>query len=131
MKKAEFIKIVEEGIAAIPKRFRDVLFNVAIVVEEKPSSVQLQKLHWCSESILFGLYEGIPQTKRGMGYSGVLPDKITIFQAPIEQVAGGSKERIKQIVKNTVYHEIAHHFGTGEERIRQIEIKRKNPKKFN
>jgi predicted Zn-dependent protease with MMP-like domain len=131
MKKVEFTKIVEEGIKAIPEGFRDKLSNVQLVVEEKPSPAQFQKLNLSTGSLLFGLYEGIPQTKRGMGYSGVLPDKITIFQAPIEQVAGGSKERIKQIVKDTVYHEIAHHFGTNEERIRQIEMRRKNSKKFN
>jgi len=126
MKRSEFIKIVKEGILAIPKKFREQFSNIEIVVEENPSSEQMKRLNLSPDSLLFGLYEGVPRTKRGMGYSMVLPDKITIFQKPIEQAAGESKERIKQIVKNTVYHEIAHHFGTNEERIRQIEIRRNN-----
>ena len=126
MKRDKFIKIVEDAFEAIPEKFRSLLSNVQIVVEDEANKVQRQKVHASPGSLIFGLYEGIPQTKRGMGYSGVLPDKITIFQKPIEFVAGDDKEKIKEIVNDAVYHEIAHHFGTGEERIRQIEIRRKN-----
>lgn len=126
MKRDNFIKIVEDAFSAIPEEFRSLLSNVQIVVEEEASQIQRQKVHASPGSLIFGLYEGIPQTKRGMGYSGVLPDKITIFQKPIEQVAGNNEEKIREIVNDAVYHEIAHHFGTNEERIRQIEIKRKN-----
>ena len=116
--------MVEEGIESIPEKFRAEISNVQIVVCDEPSPEQIKKLNLTPGSLLFGLYEGVPQTKRGIGYSGVLPDKITIFQKSMEQVAGESEEKIKQIVKDTVFHEIAHHFGTDEERIRQIEIKK-------
>lgn len=125
IKKKYFKKIVEDAFIAIPEKFRRLLSNVQIVVEDEASQVQRQKVHASPGSLIFGLYEGVPQTKRGMGYGGVLPDKITIFQKPIEQVAGGDEEKIRKIVNDAVYHEIAHHFGTNEERIRQIEIRRK------
>lgn len=124
MTKFEFEKLVQEGIGQIPKKFRDKLSNVAIVIEDEPSFYQLKKLNLSRRHLLFGLYQGIPQIKRRISYSGVLPDKITIFQKPIESVAP-SKDEIRQIVKNTVWHEIAHHFGSSEAKIRQIEFKKK------
>jgi len=123
MDKEEFEKIVEEGIKAIPKRFLDKLKNVDICVEQEPTSYQLEKLKARKHVLIFGLYEGVPQTKR-WHYGQVLPDKITIFQKSIERVAR-SKEEIKEIVKNTVWHEIAHHFGMDERQIRETEKKQK------
>ena len=70
------------------------------------------------------LYEGVSQTRRGANYNAALPDKITIFQKPIEREAR-SKEDLKEIVKNTVWHEIAHHFGMSEKEVREAEIKRR------
>jgi len=83
----------------------------------------LRKLRVRGSLIIFGLYEGVPQTKRG-NYGQVLPDKITIFQKPIEEFAH-SEEEIKEIVKNTVWHEIAHHFGMDEKRVRAAEKARR------
>ena len=78
-----------------------------------------------SDMTLFGLYEGVPRTKRGSGYSFVLPDKITIFQKPIEEAAR-DEEHLRRIVRDTVWHEFAHHFGIEEGRVRAIEaVKRK------
>ncbi len=125
MELEKFGKLVNEGIKAIPKRFLEKLDNVDIVIEDEPTSYQLRKLRVRGNSIIFGLYEGVPQTKRGY-YGQVLPDKITIFQKPIEQVAH-SEEEIKEIVKNTVWHEIAHHFGLDEKRVREAEVRRKKP----
>ena len=119
----EFEKIVEEGIGAIPKRFLEKLENVDICIEEEPTSCQLRKLRTKGRSLIFGLYEGIPQTKR-RHYSQVLPDKITIFKKPIEKIAR-SEDDIKEIVKNTVWHEIAHHFGMDEKRVKEIEKNRR------
>ncbi len=119
----EFEKIVEEGIGAIPKRFLEKLENVDICIEEESTPFQLKKLRIRKNSLLFGLYEGIPQTER-RHYAQVLPDKITIFKKPIERVARSEKE-IKEIVKNTVWHEIAHHFGMNEKKVRELEKKRK------
>jgi len=119
----EFEKIVEQGIKSIPEKFLQKLDNVAVVVEDEPTQAQKNKLGLCPDSTLFGLYEGVPQLKRGTNYSAI-PDKITIFQKPIEAVATDEKD-IKEIVKNTVWHEIAHHFGMDEARVRQAEAKRR------
>jgi predicted Zn-dependent protease with MMP-like domain len=120
--KKRFEILVKEAVEAIPKKFLDKLNNVDICVEDEPNSFQLQKLKMREGSLLFGLYEGLPQTKR-RGYAQVLPDKITIFQKPIEKTASSEKE-VKLIVKNTVWHEIAHHFGLSEEEVRRAERKR-------
>jgi len=123
MDQESFEKLVEGGIGLIPKEFLAKLDNVAIVVEDEPNKEQLKKLKLGKGYLLFGLYEGVPQTKRGPHYGMTLPDKITIFQKSIEQFAQ-SEEQIKQIVKDTVWHEIAHHFGSDEKRIKQAELKR-------
>jgi len=123
----KFEKLVNEAIKAIPEKFLERLDNVDVCIENEPSSFQLQKLRMRKGSLLFGLYEGFPQTKRG-NYAQVLPDKITIFKKSIEQVAK-SEEKIKEIVKNTVWHEIAHHFGLSEEEVRRVEQKRIRTKK--
>ena len=124
LNRVEFEKIVAEGIKAIPEKFLRKLNNVAIVIECEPTPDQKKKLNIRRDWALFGLYEGIPQTVRGTNYSAVLPDKITIFQKPIEDEAN-DEEDIKEMVKNTVWHEIAHHFGMSEARVRQAEVKRK------
>lgn len=120
---------MSEGIKNIPERFLKLLDNVDIVIEDEPTPAQKRKLQLRRGWTLFGLYEGIPQSKRGANYGAVLPDKITIFQKPIEAFAR-NKEEIKEMVKNTVWHEIAHHFGMNEERVRLAENKRKNKKKI-
>jgi len=141
MNREKFEKLVNEGIKAIPKKFLEKLDNVDIVIEEEPTPYQLRKLKARGGLILFGLYEGVPQTKRGH-YGQVLPDKITIFQKPIEEFARSEEEAkrtsslphlhpatqesvIEEIVKNTVWHEIAHHFGMSEREVREAESRRK------
>ena len=142
MTKEKFEELVNEGLKAIPKRFLEKLDNVDIVIEEEPTPYQLRKLRARGGLLIFGLYEGVPQTKR-WHYGQVLPDKITIFKKPIEEFARSEEEAmktsfssspssrkrdsvIKEIVKNTVWHEIAHHFGLDEKRIRETESRRKN-----
>ena len=147
LNRAEFEEIVNEGIKAIPEKFLQKLKNVEIVIEDEPTLAQRKKLHPVRSNLpkanaglqadrtsngvnlhsgwtLFGLYEGVPQLERGAGYNAVLPDKITIFQNPIE-AAANSEQDIKEMVKNTVWHEIAHHFGMNEARVRQAEARRK------
>ena len=121
--KVEFEKMVNAGIENIPKRFLQKLDNVSIVIEDEPTLNQKEKLHLRRGWTLFGLYEGVPQTKRGANYGSVLPDKITIFRKPIIESAQ-SAEHIQEIVKNTVWHEIAHHFGMNEEEVRQSDARR-------
>ncbi len=123
----DFEEIVHEGIRAIPEKFLKLLDNVDVVVDDEPSLAQRRKMRLRSDMTLFGLYEGVPRTKRGSGYSFVLPDKITIFQRPIEDAARDI-EHLKKIVRDTVWHEIAHHFGIEERRVRAIESARRQKK---
>lgn len=118
----EFEKIVSDGIDAIDKRFLQKLKNVEVVIEDDPTPFQLEKLR-LRGALLFGLYEGIPLTKRE-GYGQVLPDKITIFKNPIERVYR-TPEEIKKAVADTVWHEIAHHFGMDEHQVRKAEKNRR------
>jgi len=122
----EFEKLVDEAIASIPKEFLKKLDNVSIFIEDLPSADQLWKLKMRpGSSFLFGLYEGVPQTKRRYyGVGATMPDKITIFKNPLMAVAR-SAEDLKLMVKNTVWHEIAHHFGMDEHRVRKAEAKRR------
>jgi len=120
----KFEKIVEQGISEIPQKFLKKLDNVAIVIEDEPNPEQKKELKLRSDYVLFGLYEGIEQTRRGNNYTAVLPDKITIFKQPIEEYCSNEKE-IAAIVTNTVWHEIAHHFGMDEHKVRQAEVKKR------
>jgi predicted Zn-dependent protease with MMP-like domain len=124
MTPTEFEQLVNEGIAAIPKKFRDLLDNVAITIDDVPTPEQLAKSHLQPGWMLFGLYEGVPQTKRGNPYVVTMPDKITIFRLPIMAQAADDPEAIKEIVKNTVWHEVAHYFGMDEQRVRKAERKK-------
>ena len=115
---SEFEKLVEESLLALPEHIRKKIDNVAIVIEKRPS-----------EKSLIGLYQGIPKTTWGSGFGMHLPDKITIFQEPIEKLAHSKKE-LKEIVKDTVWHEVAHYFGFSEKKVRDLETKwRKKIKK--
>ncbi|MDI6882865.1 MAG: metallopeptidase family protein [Patescibacteria group bacterium] len=116
MKKEQFEKLIRETIKTMPKKFRDKLDNLEIVIEEWPRGE--------NKFSLLGLYQGVPRTKRTTHYSGVLPDKITIFQKPIEKIGSNCREKICQIVKRTVWHEIAHHFGMDEKKVREVEVRK-------
>lgn len=118
----EFEKIVADAMDNIPDKYQKAMNNVGFVVEAEPSAAQREKLHLHDGMLLFGLYEGIPLTKRTGNYSGVLPDKITIFRDPILSLANSTDDVISQ-VKNTVWHEVAHHFGLDHSRINELENK--------
>ncbi len=125
MEMEKFEKLVNQAIEEIPKNFLARLENVQIVIEDEPNSQQRRKLRMRKGSLLLGLYEGVPMTRR-WSYGQVLPDKITIFKKPIEQISHGFESRIKELVKETVWHEIAHHFGMNESRVKKAELRRKN-----
>lgn len=118
-----FEQLVAEGIDAIPEKFLEKLENVAIVVEDEPTPEQRRELRLHKGLTLFGLYEGVPMTKRGPHYGEVLPDKITIFKNPILEAARTPQE-VRQMVRDTVWHEIAHHFGMNEREVRAKERRR-------
>ena len=120
MDKGRFQELVAEAITGLPEEFRDKLTNVDVVVADSPSSAQLARARLGRHQTLLGLYQGVPLTKRGRHYGLVTPDKITIFQKPIEAKCRHEAEVITEIGR-VVRHEFAHHFGIGEARLRQLE----------
>ena len=124
MTRRAFEALVVDGLNAIPEKFLRRLDNVAVVVEDEPTPAQRRKMRLRSDMTLFGLYEGVPQVARGSNYYWVLPDKITIFMLPI-LAAARDPEEAKAMVRDTVWHEIAHHFGMDEHRVRRAEQNRR------
>ena len=124
MNDEEFENLVAAAIDDLPQDIRKHLDNVAVVVEDTPNAEQLKKGRTMAGNTLLGLYEGVPKTKRGQGYNLVLPDKITIFRRSITAVSRNDEEMREQI-KKTVWHEIAHHFGFDESSVRALARRRK------
>lgn len=125
----EFERLVQEGIQLIPEKFLKLLDNVAITIADQPTAEQKTKMQLRGGKYLLGLYEGIPLTRRqNYGVGSTMPDRITIFCNPIVEVCGGDPERVKQQVAQTVWHEIAHHFGMDEHAVRTTERKRRRKK---
>lgn len=116
----EFEAIVRASIDNIPEKYGDKIQNVAFIVEDTPSDYQKQQLHMVDGQLLFGLYEGIPLSKRSSGYNLVLPDKITIFRHPILLICN-SVEQVQQQINKTVWHEVAHYFGLDHAQIAKLE----------
>ena len=116
----EFEKIIADSIDRLPDRYMKNAKNVVIVWEHDPSREQRVKMKLRPHDSLFGLYEGIPLTRRGDGYAMVLPDKITIFKNPTLQYCHNIQEVHEQVL-NTLWHEIAHHYGLDHDRIHQLE----------
>jgi predicted Zn-dependent protease with MMP-like domain len=98
----------------MPREFAERMRNVEIVVDDEPDDERRPK----DGSELLGLYEGVPLTGRG-AMEPYLPDRITIFRGPIERMSA-SPRRQAEIVRDTVVHEIAHHFGISDERLREL-----------
>ncbi len=109
MSDEEFEQAVEEALAGVPDRFRQVLENVGIAMAQEPNERELKTMCTAGGELL-GLYEGIPVTRRTTGYSGVMPDVITIFKGPHERVCATRGQMVEQIRK-TMLHEIGHYFG--------------------
>lgn len=118
----EFNNLIAESLDELPDEYTSKLSNVLITYEDVPSPAQREKLKLRGNETLFGLYEGIPLPARGNGYNMVLPDKITIFKNPMLRISGDEQE-LKAQVKHTLWHEIAHYFGLGHDRIHEIEAR--------
>jgi len=116
----DFDALVAQAIDSLPPALLARIRNVAIVVENAPSPAQLQRNHVPPGDTLLGLYEGIPLTQRTSHYGNVVPDKITLFQAPIEATAEYDPDRIREQVKRTVVHELAHYFGIDDDRLEEL-----------
>lgn len=117
-----FSKMIDRAMDELPQKYIENLDNVAITYEDEPTPEQRTKLKLRCHQTLFGLYEGIPRTKRGIGYNLVIPDRITIFKNPIIDMSDSEEAVFKQ-VKHTLWHEIAHHFGLDHDRIHELERK--------
>ena len=122
MTRERFTRLVEEALREIPQRFRDAMRNVAVVVEDEPPLHVLEEMEIGPDDTLFGLYQGTPLPERGWGYGNALPDRISIYQFPIEDECEDDEE-IRDCVAETVIHEFGHYFGMSEEEIEEIEEK--------
>ena len=106
-----FEEYAQDALESLPPALRSRISNVEIVVEEEPPP----------GSRLLGLYQGVPLTRRGSYYGGVLPDKITIFRGPLVRLYGYDADRLRGEVRRVVLHELAHHFGISDERLIEID----------
>jgi predicted Zn-dependent protease with MMP-like domain len=107
----DFEQSVDDALASLPTELRDFMSNVAIVVEDEPPGGMP----------LLGLYQGFPLDRRGSSYAGVPPDKITIYQGPLERLYGADAARLRAEIRKVVLHEIAHHFGISDERLVELD----------
>ncbi len=117
----EFEQLVVQALDDLPDFFKEKLQNVDVVIADWPSEVERRSAGLKSGQLLFGLYQGIPLTRRTSHYGLVLPDKITIYRMPIEQVCR-TPQRIIHQVQRTVKHELAHHFGISDDRLRELGV---------
>jgi predicted Zn-dependent protease with MMP-like domain len=120
MTRAEFERLVREAVTLIPKRFRREIRNLALVVESEPPAELLEEMEIEPPDTLYGLYQGTPLTERTWAYGNTLPDRIVIFQRPIEEDCEDEDE-IRAVIGETLIHEVGHYFGLSEEEIEEIE----------
>ena len=106
-----FEDAVEKAVETLPDDLRSAMSNVAIVVEDEPPAGEP----------LLGLYEGIPLTARTSSYAGASPDRISIYQGPLERLYGHDPELLQRQIRRVVLHEIAHHFGISDERLVELD----------
>ncbi len=107
----DFPQVIQETLDSLPPDLRERISNLEIVVEDEPPPGQP----------LLGLYQGIPLTRRGINYSGALPDKISIYREPLERHYGHDPELLTNQIRRVVLHEIAHHFGISDERLVELD----------
>ena len=120
MTRAEFERLVSEAVLLIPKRFRREMTNLAIVVEDEPSLELLREMEIEPPDSLYGLYQGTPLPERSWPFGNHLPDRITLFQKPIEEDCEDDDD-IRAVIGETLIHEVGHYFGLSEEEIEEIE----------
>jgi predicted Zn-dependent protease with MMP-like domain len=106
----EFEEVVMEALESLPPELAARLENVAVLVADEAPGHPTR----------LGYYEGVPHTRRGTGYAGVLPDRITIYRGTLERLYGSDPERLRERIRHVVLHEVAHHFGISDERLREI-----------
>jgi predicted Zn-dependent protease with MMP-like domain len=122
MTRERFTELVEQALREIPRRFRAAMTNVAVIVEDDPPPQILEEMEIEPPDSLFGLYQGTPLPERSWNYGNTLPDRISIYQRPIEE-ACDDEDEIRECVVETVIHEFGHYFGMDEDQIEEIEEK--------
>jgi predicted Zn-dependent protease with MMP-like domain len=125
MEREKFDELVAKALSELPQEFQERLENITIVVEDWPSSTHLAKLGLRHREELLGLYEGVPLIKRSVWRVIQAPNKITIFQKPIEMRCHFDQDIIKS-VQEVVYHEVGHHFGLTDQRLKEIEKEKRH-----
>jgi len=120
MTRDQFRRLVLEAVTLIPKRFRREMKNLALVVEDEPAPELLAEMEIEPPDSLYGLYQGTPLPERTWGFGNTLPDRITLFQRPIEEDCDDEDE-IRAVIGETLIHEVGHYFGMSEEEIEEIE----------
>ena len=120
MTRKRFEALVERALRQLPRKFRERIANIAVVVEDWADDATLAEMGIEPPDTLYGLYRGIDLTRRDSAYGNVLPDVITIYQGPIEEDAADEDE-MAEIVRETVIHEVGHYFGLDDETMHRIE----------
>lgn len=120
MEREKFEKLAEEALDQIPKKFKKLISNLALIVEEKPSREIFEKTGSTPLSSILGHYHGVPFKHRGPFYGNIPPDVIVIYQKPIENICS-TEEEIKKKVREVVFHEIGHYFGLSDKELKEIE----------
>ena len=120
MSRDDFEVLILEALADLPVYFQEHLQNIEILVDSWAGPYEHRSTGLDHSTLILGLYRGVPLTERTSGYQLVAPDTITLYQGPIELVSRGDYERIRAQVKHTVIHEIAHHFGISDDRLREL-----------
>jgi len=120
MQREKFESLVADALASIPRRFRDAMQNIAIAVEDEPSRALLREMDIEPPDTLLGLYTGTPLTERRWDYGNTLPDRILLFQRPLERESDDDED-LMVAIGETLIHEIGHYFGMSEEQIEAIE----------
>ena len=122
MTRKRFERLVAQAVRGIPRRFRDEMRNVAVVVEDRPSASLLADMDIIPPDTLYGLYQGVPLPEREWAHGNTLPDRITVYQEPIVEDSEDD-EAIVRAVGETIIHEFGHYFGLSEEEIEEIEAR--------
>ena len=120
MTRSAFEQLVTEAVTLIPLRFRRELKNLALVVEDAPSLELLREMEIEPPDSLYGLYQGTPLPERTWAFGNSLPDRITLFQRPIEEDCEDDDD-IRAVIGETLIHEVGHYFGLSEDEIQEIE----------
>jgi predicted Zn-dependent protease with MMP-like domain len=115
----EFADLVAEALESVPAVFHDAVENLDILIEEWPSWNTMRLAHVRSKYGLLGFYHGVPLTERTSGYNFVMPDKISIYQRPIEAQCA-TPDEVRALVHRVVLHELAHYFGISDDRLHEI-----------